>query len=60
MFIFKFVTPYICNLYNLRANHAITLFILTKKAYHDMKCFLHFVSEKRDFLKLRECFKEFT
>ena len=57
MFIFKFVTPYIYNLYNIRANHGITLFILTKKAYHDIKCFVHFVSNKRDFLKLREHFE---
>ena len=34
MFIFKHVTPYIYNLYTLNANHGITLFIISKKAYH--------------------------
>jgi hypothetical protein len=37
MFIFKFVTPLINNLMAINANHQITLFVLSKKAYHQMK-----------------------
>jgi len=36
MFIFKFVTPHIYKLFQIKANHDITLFIITKKAYHGM------------------------
>lgn len=60
MFIFKFVTPYIYNLYKIKANHEINLFILSKKAYHDMKSFVHHVKNKTDFLKLGQYFNDFT
>ena len=43
MFIFKYVTPYVFNFYNINANHLITLFIISKKAYHDMKAFNKFL-----------------
>lgn len=42
MFIFKFVTPYVYNLFNINANHGITLFIVSKKAYIDMKEFYNY------------------
>lgn len=60
MFIFKFVTPYIYSIYNIRANHEITLFILCKKAYHQMKAFHHYVKSKSNFLKLAPYFNQFT
>jgi chitinase len=60
MFIFKFVTPYIYSIYKIHANHEITLFILCKKAYHQMKAFYHFVKTKSNFLKLAPYFTEFT
>lgn len=56
MFIFKFVTPYIISIYKIRANHEITLFILCKKAYHQMKAFYHFVKTKSNFMKLAPYF----
>ena len=59
MFIFKFVTPYIYNLFNIKANHGITLFILSKKAYHQMKNFHSYVKSKTNFLKLAPYFDEF-
>lgn len=59
MFIFKFVTPYIYNLFNIKANHGITLFILSKKAYHQMKNFHSYVKSKTNFLKLAPYFEEF-
>ena len=52
MFIFKFVAPYIYGLKDISANHAITLFIITKKAYHEIKTFFHVLKNRTDFLKL--------
>ena len=33
MFIFKFVCPFVPNFYNIKANHGIALFVMSKKAY---------------------------
>lgn len=60
MFIFKYVTPYVFNFYNINANHLITLFIISKKAYHDMKTFNKSLKERVNFLKLSPYFSEFT
>lgn len=37
MFIFKYIAPYIFGLGEIKANHGISMFIMTKKAYGDMK-----------------------
>jgi hypothetical protein len=37
MFIFKYIAPYIFGLGEIKANHGISLFIMTKKAFMDMK-----------------------
>lgn len=37
MFIFKFVCPHIHKLTKIKANHGISLFIMSKKAFIDMK-----------------------
>lgn len=37
MFIFKYIAPYVFGLSDIKANHAISMFIMTKKAYIDMK-----------------------
>jgi hypothetical protein len=37
MFIFKYICPYADTLIKFKANHGITLFIMSKKAYIDMK-----------------------
>lgn len=60
MFIFKFVTPHINNLLNINANHQITLFILSKKAYHQMKELHQHLKNRVNFLKLAPHFAEFT
>jgi hypothetical protein len=60
MFIFKFVTPHINNLMAIKANHQITLFILSKKAYHQMRAFHQHVKAKTNFMKLAPHFSEFT
>lgn len=60
MFIFKHVTPYIYNLYNLHANHGITLFIISKKAYHEMKQLNNFIKARKNFMNLKPYFQDFT
>lgn len=60
MFIFKYVTPYIYSFFSINANHGITLFVISKKAYHDMKKFLAYITSKTNFLKLDPYFKDFT
>ena len=37
MFIFKFIAPYVQFFYNIKANHGIALFVMSKKAYLDLK-----------------------
>jgi hypothetical protein len=37
MFVFKFISPFIPNFYNIKANHGIAMFILSKKAYLEIK-----------------------
>ena len=60
MFIFKFVTPYIFNIFHIKANHCIALFLLSKKAYHQMKNFHHYVKNRTNFLKIAPYFNEFA
>jgi len=60
MFIFKFVTPYIYNLFRIKANHAITMFIISKKAYHDMKQFVESIKKEADILQLGPYFNQFA
>lgn len=60
MFIFKYVTPYIYSFYDINANHGITLFIISKKAYHDMKNFNASIRNRTNILKLPAYFAEFT
>jgi hypothetical protein len=48
MFIFKFISPFIPNFYNIKANHGIAMFILSKKAYLDMKKLHKDMSEKKN------------
>jgi hypothetical protein len=60
MFIFKYVTPYIYSFYDINANHGITLFIISKKAYHDMKRFNADIRARTNLLKLAPYFPEFV
>ena len=56
MFIFKYVTPYVYSFFSIKANHGITLFVISKKAYHDMKKFSNNIKSKTNFLKLNPYF----
>jgi hypothetical protein len=60
MFIFKYVTPFIYSLYDINANHGITLFVISKKAYHDMKRFNTDIRSRNNVLKLNPYFAEFA
>jgi len=60
MFIFKFVTPYIFNLSKNGANHGVTLFIVCKKAYQDIKTYFKMLQNKVNFLNLHSYFQEFV
>lgn len=51
MFIFKYIVPQIFAIYKkCSANHAITLFIMCKKAYQDLKLFHQQVCSKKNSL----------
>ena len=51
MFIFKYIVPQIFSIYKkCPANHAITLFIMCKKAYQDLKLFQQQVYGKKNSL----------
>ncbi len=52
MFIFKYITPFAPNFSFIKANHLITLFIISKKAYHDMKAYTKVLNDKRNVLEL--------
>jgi hypothetical protein len=54
------VTPYIYTFFEINANHGITLFVISKKAYHDMKQFNNYIKDKVNFLKIAPCFNEFA
>ena len=60
MFIFKFVAPFIPNFYNIKANHGINMFILSKKAYLEMKKLHKEMSEKKNVFNIPKYFEEFT
>ena len=60
MFISKFVAPYIYNLFEIKATHEISLFIMSKKAYIDMKQLYSDIKQNQNFLKIEKYWKEFT
>ena len=48
MFVDKFILPYERDLKKLKANHAIGLFIMNKKAFHEMKKFKISIDERKN------------
>lgn len=60
MFIFKFVSPFIPNFYNIKANHGIAMFILSKKAYLEMKKFHKDITDKKNIFNVLKYFNEFS
>lgn len=37
MLMFKYIVPYIGSLYRIKATHEVTMFIMSKKAYIEIK-----------------------
>lgn len=60
MFVFKFVAPYVANFYNIKANHGIALFVMSKKAYVDLNQLKKDMMSKKDIFNLKKFFEEFT
>ncbi len=59
MFIFKFISPFVSNFHNIKANHGIALFILSKKAYLEIKTFYKDINDKKNIFNLPKYFPDF-
>lgn len=61
MFIFKYIVPSIIDIRKkYHANHTITLFIMCKKAYQDMKKYNLEIRSKSNIFGFKQLFEEFT
>lgn len=56
MFIFKFVSPFVSSFYNIKANHNIALFILSKKANNEMRSFYKDIQDRKNIFNLNTYF----
>ena len=54
MFIFKYIAPFIFGLGEIKANHGRSMFIMTKKAYVDIKEFYVHVEKKYNCFKFNK------
>lgn len=59
-FVFKFIAPFISKFGNIKANHGISMFMVSKKAYIDMKAFSKNLQKKDNVFKFKNFFEEFT
>jgi hypothetical protein len=60
MFIFKFVSPFIHNFGNINGgNHAIAMFITSKKSLIEMRKFYNDVLSRKNIFKLQKYFEDF-
>lgn len=59
MFVFKFIAPYIQHFYQIKANHGIAMFIMSKKALIDMRMFMNSLLEYKNLFNLKPLFEEF-
>jgi hypothetical protein len=57
MFVFKFISPFIPNFYNIKANHGIAMFILSKKAYLEIKKLCEDLTHKKNIFNLHKYFE---
>ena len=56
MFVFKFVAPYVANFYNIKANHGIALFVMSKKSYVDLNQLKKDMMVKKDIFGFKKYF----
>ena len=59
MFIFKFISPFVSNFHNIKANHGIALFILSKKAYLEIKTFYKDIKDRKNIFNFQKYFPDF-
>lgn len=57
MFVFKFISPFVSNFYNIKANHGIAMFILSKKAYLEIKKLCKDIVDKRNIFNFANSFQ---
>lgn len=56
MFVFKFISPFVSNFYNIKANHGIAMFILSKKAFLEIKKLCKDITDKRNIFNFANSF----
>ena len=56
-FVFKFIAPYISRFGMIKANHGISMFMMSKKAYVDMKSFHKNLVKKENIFKIKHYFE---
>lgn len=52
MFVFKFISPYIPSFQHIKANHGIAMFVMSKKAFLELKAFLDAIEKTQNIFKL--------
>lgn len=60
MFIFKFVSPFVPSFFTIKANHGISMFVLSKKAYLEMKKFYKDIVDKKNIFNFPKHFDAFV
>ena len=60
MFVFKFIAPYVTNFQNIKANHGIALFMMSKKAYIDLNKMSKDMQYKSNIFGFHKYFEDFT
>lgn len=60
MFVFKYIAPHVYKLFNLKANHEINMFILSKHSYLRMKKFYNSIKFKDNIMKIYKYWEQFT
>lgn len=59
-FVFKFIAPYVSKFGQVKANHGIAMFIISKKAFIDMKQFRRSLEKRENIFKIKNFFEDFT
>ncbi len=60
MFIFKYIVPQVGNLYKIKATHEISMFIMSKKSYIELKELVNDMRNKKNFKKIDKYWNEFV
>ena len=60
MLVFKYIVPYVIDLGHVKANHGITLFIMSKKSLIDLKIFHRNLVDKKNMFNFQSHFEWFV